>query len=75
MSNMEMATLSMLRAAAELYHDCEILRDAIEGDEHDLFSTEFICDEWEMLQDTVRVLSERVTELLGVFGDEVNRRA
>lgn len=71
MSDMEMVALRMLRAAAELYNDAEILRDAIEGDEHDQFSADYIEGERRMVLDASRGLQEAITELLGAYDIEV----
>lgn len=71
MSDMEMVALMMLRAAAELYNDAEILRDAIEGDEHDQFSTDLINGEWEFMQDAARKLISKIDELLDAFAGKV----
>lgn len=64
MSEMERAALVMLGAASDLYNDAEILRDAIEHDEHDQFSAEYIRIEGERVLDTARNLEERIKELL-----------
>ena len=72
MSEMEMAALMMLRAASELYNDAEILRDAIEGDEHDQFSAELIYAERERVLYSARELSVKTRGLLAELGVEVD---
>jgi len=71
MSDMEMAALRVLRAAAELYNDAEILRDAIEGDERDQFSADYIEGERRMVLDASSGLQEAISELLLTFEIEV----
>ena len=73
MSDMEMAALMVLRASAELYNDAEILRDAIEEDEHNQFSADYISIEWERVQSTARELGSKVSELLDTFAGKVRK--
>ena len=73
MSDMEMAALMVLRVSAELYNDAEILRDAIEEDEHNQFSADYISIEWERVQSTARELGSKVSELLDTFAGKVRK--
>lgn len=62
MENMELVELMMLRA--------EILRDAIEGDEHDQFSADYIDGERDMVRYAAKGLRTKIDELLESFGIE-----
>lgn len=68
--NTEIAELMMLRQAAELYNCAEILRDAIEGDEHDQFSADYIDGERNMVRYAAKELKTKIEELLECFGIE-----
>jgi len=68
--NTEIAELMMLRQAAELYTCAEILRDAIEGDEHDQFSADYIDGERDMVRYAAKGLKVKIDELLECFGIE-----
>lgn len=68
MSEMERATLQMLRDAAELYNDAEILRDAIEGDDHTPFSADYIEVERERLASTAWAMMASLDVLCRVAG-------
>jgi len=70
MGNTEIAELMMLRQAAELYNCAEILRDAIEGDEHDQFSADYIDGERNMVRYAAKELKTKIEELLECFGIE-----
>lgn len=71
MSDMEMIALAMLGAASELYNDAEILRDAIDGEEHDQFSTDYIDAERDVMLESAKRLNDTVDRLLTCFGIEV----
>lgn len=72
MSDMEMVALAMLGAASELYNDAEILRDAIDGDEHDQFSADYIDAERDVMLESAKRLNDTVGRLLTCFGIEVD---
>ena len=71
MSDMERAALEVLRMAALLYNDAEILRDAIEGDEHDQFSADYIRIEMDRTRTSADELKQAVDEMLATFGRRV----
>jgi hypothetical protein len=71
MSDMEIVALTMLGAASELYNDAEILRDAIDGDEHDKFSADYIDAERDVMLESAKRLNDTVDRLLTCFGIEV----
>lgn len=72
MSDMEIVALAMLGAASELYNDAEILRDAIDGDEHDQFSADYIDAERDVMLESAKKLNDMVDRLLTCFGIEVD---
>lgn len=71
MSDMEQAALEVLRVAALLYNDAEILRDAIEGDEHDQFSADYIRIEMDRTRTSADKLKQTVNEMVITFGRKV----
>lgn len=73
MSDMERVALEVLHVAALLYNDAEILRDAIEGDEHDQFSADYIRSEMDRTQTSADELKQAVNEMLITFGKRVPR--
>lgn len=70
---MEQAALEVLRVAALLYNDAEILRDAIEGDEHNQFSADYIRSELDRTRDSADKLKQTVNEMVITFGRKVPR--
>lgn len=73
MSDMERAALEVLRVAALLYNDAEILRDAIECDEHDQFSADYIRIEMDRTRTSANELKQAVNEMLTTFEKMVPR--
>ena len=69
---MEMAALLVLRRAAELYNDAEILREAIECGDDGPFNKAYIEAEREVVADAVfkmRDSGDVLCELMGIDGE------
>ena len=73
MSDMERAALEVLRVAALLYNDAEILRDAIECDEYDQFIVDYIRSEMDRTRTSADELKQAVNEMLTTFEKMVPR--
>lgn len=68
MNEIKLRSLMVLGAASELYNCSEILRDAIESDDDDQFSAEYIEGERDMVRSAARDLRASIDLLLEELG-------
>ena len=68
MNKIKLSSLTVLGAASELYNCSEILRDAIESDDDDQFSAEYIDGERNMVRNAARDLRASIDVLLEELG-------